>query len=237
MTVDPIHSSEEDDLLAAEFALGLSTGDDLAEAQRRLASDPAFAQAVVAWEARLANLTDDLPSDQPSAAAKQALMARVFPEPAPVLASAPFWQGARIWQAISAACVLALLVVGLNLFTPAPDTPGPLFTAEIVAEAGDFRVVAVVDRSNNEVILTRTLGAAPEGRILQVWAHGPDAPAISVGLWPEGESIRLPLPSQIAAVTGVLTVGVSEEPIGGSPTGSPSGRVYGTTDFPAVTGT
>lgn len=117
-----------------------------------------------------------------------------------------------------------------------PDDAGPFYTAEIIAEAGDFRVIAVVDRSLDEVILTRTLGAAPEGRILQVWAHGPGEPAISVGLWPEGESIRLSLPAQIAAVTGVLTVGVSEEPVGGSPTGSPSGRVYGTIDFPAVTG-
>ena len=35
------------------------------------------------------------------------------------------------------------------------------------------------------------------------------------------------MPQTIAAVEGVLTLGVSEEPPGGSVTGSPSGRVFG----------
>jgi anti-sigma-K factor RskA len=43
------------------------------------------------------------------------------------------------------------------------------------------------------------------------------------------------MPPTIAEVRGVLTLGVSEEPPGGSPTGSPSGRVFGTVDIPGVT--
>ena len=128
--------------------------------------------------------------------------------------------------------VVAALLFGA--FGGPGDPRGPLYTAEIVAEAGDFRAVAVVDKSTNEVILTRTRGQAPPGRILQVWAHGEGAPAISVGLWPEGTSTRLPMPPTIAAVEGVLTLGVSEEPPGGSPTASPSGRVFGTVDIPGV---
>ena len=62
--------------------------------------------------------------------------------------------------------------------------------------------MAVVDKSTDEIFLTRTRGAAPEGRILQVWAHGPGEPAMSVGLWPEGDTIRLPMPETIAAVEG-----------------------------------
>ena len=129
----------------------------------------------------------------------------------------------------------ALLLAAFLLVSDLRETPtGPLYTAEIVSVEGDFRVVAVVDKTRNEIIMTRTLGAAPEGRILQVWSHGPGEPAESVGLWPEGETIRLPMPPNIAAVTGVLTLGVSEEPPGGSVTGSPSGRVFGTVDIPGV---
>lgn len=233
MTDDPVHSDDPEDLHAAEYALGLLTGDNLADAQSRMSSDPTFVRAVVYWETRLAQLTEDLPSDLPSASVKQDLLARVFPESPPT----PFLSGARIWQALTAACVIALAVISFSVFFAMPDNAGPLYTTEIVSDAGDFRVIAVVDKSLDEVILTRTLGAAPEGRILQVWAHGPDQPAISVGLWPEGDSIRLTLPPQIAAVEGVLTIGVSEEPVGGSPTGSPSGRVFGTSDIPGVTRT
>jgi anti-sigma-K factor RskA len=221
---------QDDDMLAAEYALGLLMGADLADAQRRLANDQAFARLVTAWEVRLTQLTDDVAPQQPSPATKKLLLGRMFPD----TRRPSFWQGVRIWQAVSAVCLLWLGILGVtNLYSP-NDFTAPLYTAEIVAQAGDFRVIAVVDKSTDEVILTKILGAAPEGRILQVWAHGEGEPAISVGLWPEGESIRLALPPTIAAVQGVLTLGISEEPVGGSPTGSPTGRVFGTVDIAGV---
>jgi len=222
---------EDLDLLAAEYALGLASGDDLAKARRLAASDRAFARMVTQWEVRLAALTDDLAPQAPRPAVKKALLARVFSEQERV----PIWQRLWVWQ-MAGALSLALLAVVLVTDLNQPSLPaGPLYTAQIVSEEGDFRVVAVVDKSTDEVFLTRTAGAAPEGRILQVWAHGEGAPAVSVGLWPEGDSVRLPMPEVIAAVDGVLTLGVSEEPPGGSPTGSPSGRVFGTVDIPGVT--
>ncbi len=224
---------EDADLLAAEFALGLLTGDDLDEARRLVSEDRAFARSVADWEVRLAALAEDLPAEPPRTSVKEALLARLFPEPA----RAPFWHGSRVWQAVSALCLLALAAFVLTDFAGRTGPEGPLYSAEIVAEEGDFRVVAVLDKSTDEVILTRTAGAAPDGRILQVWAHGEGEPAMSVGLWPDGESVRLPMPPTIAAVEGVLTLGVSEEPPGGSPTGSPSGRVFGTVDIPGVSGT
>lgn len=225
-------SPEDADLLAAEFALGLLTGDDLDEARRLVSEDRAFARSVADWEVRLAALAEDLPAEAPRPSVKDALLTRLFPEPA----RAAFWHGSRVWQAVSALSLLALAAIVLADFDGRTGPGGPLYTAEIVAEAGDFRVVAVVDKSTDEVILTRTAGAAPDGRILQVWAHGAGEPAISVGLWPNGESVRLPMPQTIAAVEGVLTLGVSEEPPGGSLTGSPSGRVFGTVDIPGVSG-
>jgi len=185
---------------------------------------------VTGWEIRLATLTDELRPQTPDPETKKTLLAQLFPAPAPVR----WWEKLRIWQGISALSVLALAVLFMSDVATGPEPTGPLYTAEIKAEAGDFRVVAVVDKSTNEVIMTKTAGAAPDGRILQVWAHGEDAPAISVGLWPEGDTVRLAMPAVIAAVEGTLTLGVSEEPPGGSVTGSPSGRVFGTVDIPGV---
>lgn len=221
---------EDLDLLAAEYALGLATGEDLVKAQRLATTDSDFAGMVTSWEIRFAAMTDDLAPQQPRPALKKALLAKVFPQAGPV----PFWERIRVWQTAGALSLLLLAAVLVTDLIQQPAPTGPLYTAEIVAQEGDFRVVAVVDKSTNEVFLTRTVGAAPEGRVLQVWAHGEGAPAISVGLWPEGDTIRLPMPETIAAVEGVLTLGVSEEPPGGSPTGSPSGRVFGTVDIPGV---
>ena len=225
MTAETQH---DDDMLAAEFALALLEGDELREARRRLAEDPAFAAAVSAWTARLATLADEVDEVAPSPASKQALLTRVFDG---AQEAKSIWQRLWLWQGLA---VASLLLAGFLALQVGPDAQGPIYTAEIVADAGDFRVIAVVDKTANQVILTRTLGEAPPGRILQVWAHGPDKPAQSVGLWPVGETVRLDMPTEIAAVEGVLTLGVSEEPPGGSPTGLPSGRVFGTVDIPGV---
>ena len=217
---------DEDDLLAAEHALGLLEGDERDEARRRAASDLAFAARVARWEARLAPVADLAPV-APPAAVRRALMARLFPKEARV----PMRRRFGLWRALVGGAAATALALALLLVGPRPPS-GPLLTAEIASEAGDFRVVAAVDLTRDEVVLTLTAGSAPPGRILQVWAHGPGEPAQSVGLWPEGESVRLPLPPEIAAVRGTLTLGVSEEPPGGSSTGSPSGRVFGTVDVP-----
>lgn len=225
---DDIPEAERDEALAAEHALRLLDGAEAEAAARRAATEPAFAARVAAWEARLAPLAGDLAPVEPDAATRRALLRRLFPE-----AARPSRWGGTLTALLGAAGgALAAAVLVLALLPDAAVPPGGgLHTAEIVAAEGDFRAVAVVDADRAEIVLTRLEGAAPPGRILQVWAHGPDEPARSVGLWPEGESVRLPLPVEIAAVRGTLTLGVSEEPPGGSPTGSPSGRVFGTVDL------
>ncbi|SEV88090.1 Anti-sigma-K factor RskA [Cognatiyoonia koreensis] len=230
MTDDQNH---DEDMLAAEFVLRLLDENDLKELQQRIRNDRRFAQRVAYWEIQLSQLVDEIIPEQPNQASKKALFAALFPEDVPV----SIWQRVGVWQMLSAICAVGFLALGVMLLTPERDNAGPLFAAEIVSDAADFRVIAVVDKSTDQVILTKTRGAAPEGRILQVWAHGPDEPAISVGLWPEGDSVRLDLPPTIAAVNSVLTLGVSEEPVGGSITGSPSGRVFGTTDILVVSDT
>ena len=220
----------DDDLAAAEYALGLLTGEELADAKRRVSGDANFVRSVAEWEVRFAAMTEELEPVAPSAAVKSALLLRVAPD-------APregFWKKLWIWQVASLASLVVLAFVFVTDLVDPQAPAGPLYTAEIVSDAGDFRVVAVVDKTTNEITLTRTAGAAPEDRILQVWAHGPGKPAESVGLWPVGDTIRLEMPASIASVDDILTIGVSEEPPGGSPTGSPSGRVFGTADIPIL---
>ncbi|KJS44636.1 MAG: hypothetical protein VR71_05350 [Roseovarius sp. BRH_c41] len=222
---------DEDDMLAAEYAMGLLSGEAHVAARSRVATDPAFAARVVGWEVQLSQMADLDPVAPPSGA-RDALLQRLFPETAPV----PLWKRLGLWQALTGgALAVAVALAVVDLGPAVPPSLGPLYAAEITSDARDFRVIALVDKTTNEILLTRTAGAAPAGRILQVWAHGPGEPAQSVGIWPDGESVTLPLPIEIAAVRGTLTLGISEEPPGGSPTGQPSGRVFGTVDVPGVT--
>lgn len=218
---------QNDDVFAAEFVIGLLSSNDHLTARRRMSSDPDFSALVGQWQARLAHMAD-LEALEPPKGAKNAIMKRLFPDLRPV----SIWDRVGLWKGLAAGALAGLLMLSVWVWQMAPDNQqGPLYTAEIVSDTGDFRVIAVVDRPENEVVLIRTAGAAPDGRVLQVWTHGPDEPAQSVGLWQSGQSIRLPLPTDIATVQGTLTLGVSEEPPGGSATGSPTGRVFGTVDI------
>ena len=228
MSVD---TSTKDDDFAAEYALRLLSGDDLRQAQRRLAEEPAFVRLVAQWEARFATIADEVAPEAPRPQLKRTLEARLFPTPA---AQHPFWQKLWAWQTATALSLLLAAFAFFGDLNPQPTSGDTLYTAEIVSKEGDFRAVAVVDKSAKQVFITRTAGAAPAGRILQVWTHGPDEPAYSVGLWPEGDTVSLPMSKRMLAINGVLTLGISEEPPGGSPTGSPSGRVFGTVDIQGV---
>lgn len=242
--MSPTEFTDEDDMLAAEFALGLLDGDAAMDAERRAREDGDFAAKVAGWEIQFADMADELDPVAPNPRSKEALMARMFPPETPE----PVWRKLWVWQ-VASLILLAVIVFGSTTAPPllgpsvsgpsvsGPSVSGPLYSAEIISDDGVFRVIALVDKRSDEIVLTRTAGSAPDGRILQVWAHGPGEPAESVGLWPTGDTVRLRLPPRIAAVDGVLTIGVSEEPPGGSPTGSPSGRVFGTVDIPGVTDT
>ena len=55
----------EDELLAAEYALGVLDGIDRATAEHRIARDRGFARQVAAWEQRLAPWAAEIPEMLP----------------------------------------------------------------------------------------------------------------------------------------------------------------------------
>ena len=56
----------EDELLAAEYALGVLDGIDRATAEQRIARDRSFARQVAAWEERLAPWAAEIPDMLPA---------------------------------------------------------------------------------------------------------------------------------------------------------------------------
>jgi anti-sigma-K factor RskA len=72
-------SEEERDLLAAEHAMGLLGGGELAEAERLAAADADFRERVARWSGRLAPLLDDVAPAAPSAGLWAAIAQRIAP--------------------------------------------------------------------------------------------------------------------------------------------------------------
>jgi anti-sigma-K factor RskA len=166
------------------------------------------------WEQRLAPLAERL---RPMAAPPQTL-AKIQRR----LGLAPP-AGLR-WA--SAMAVLALLVAMLA-YWPATRAPQPDRVASINTPAGSlqWRVELYTQRARL-VMRSPALAAKPNGRDYELWALPAGAPAVSLGVMPvRGESSLALSATQRRALARAVQVAVSVEPVGGSPTGQPTGPV------------
>lgn len=209
------------DMTAAELALGLLDGEERAAALRRVLADPAFARDVEAWRERLAGLFDDYPE----VAAPESVAARLA-EPdrpaTPAPTTAWRWPVAALVTAIAA--MLALFVILRPIPQPVA-APHRVMVASLMMRDKSAAVPAVVDMTTGEM---RVGGAAiaPEGRSAQLWMIGGDGVPRPMGVLASTGPSRMLLPAdKRAGLKAGITLAVSIEPIGGSPTGLPTGPV------------
>jgi anti-sigma-K factor RskA len=209
--------------LAAEYVLGTLPLPDRAEAERRLAREPAFAAMVAAWEARLGGLNDGF-ADAP---APPGIMDRVEARLFPVAdrARRPVW--AVIFGAVTG---LGLAVLAAVAFLPVA-TVGPLpVVAELRGDGQALVVAANYDPAARRLTLRQSAGGpAGEGQDYQLWLIPAGQAPVPLGLIRDGD-----LAVPIDALPGGATLAVSLEPAGGSPTGAPTGPVLATAVIPAA---
>lgn len=203
--------SEDDDLIAAEYVLGVVDGEARAQADLRIKRDAAFAAAVQAWETRLDGLNDDFaPASAPNL--MPAIEARLFPV---VAKPARNWFGWLAGGALAASLALAVIVV-------LPTAPAPLLTT---LAAADLTYEVRADGDTLEI--TRVAGlAAPAGQVHELWVIAPGAAPVSLGLLADG-----PLQVVYPVPPAGWVLAVSLEPTGGSPTGAPTGPVLMTAEI------
>jgi anti-sigma-K factor RskA len=220
---------DDDRTLAGEFVLGLLEGAAKLEAERRFASDAAFAREVETWRARFAAFDDDAEPHPAGDALWRKIEAGVpraasRTKPAPT-AWTRFWNNLAALRATALGASLAALLLAVGLgFAIRAATQQPMMVAvlldgnragAVVHAFADGRVVLVPIASIN----------VPPGRALEVWTlpsreRGP----VSVGLMNQARTLQLslkdlppPSPDQLFEIT--------LEPATGSPTGRPTGPV------------
>jgi len=220
--------AREPNTQAAEFVLGLLEGEARMEAERRLASDPAFAREVERWRTRFAEFDDATPPQPAGEALWSRIEATVGATPAGA-AQPSMWS--RLWgdigvlrtATIGASLAVLMLAVGLGVAIRQARLQ-PVMVAVLVD--GD-RAGAVVHAfaDGRTILLPLTSISVPSGRTLQVWTlpsreRGP----VSVGLMDRPRTLELELkdlptpgPNQLFEIT--------LEPAGGSPTGRPTGPI------------
>lgn len=238
--LDPPEGTDAPDMAAAELALGLLDGEERAAAIRRVLAEPGFARSVERWRMHLAQLFDLWP---PVAAPD--LFDRIErsldgPVEAPMAALTPVpRRGGIVWPVVAGLSSLAaavLLVLMIARPVPVPPTPQPRTTtvaaptptlvAAIDPEAaGVASVTAVYDAQAGAIRVTEAKLVAAD-RSAELWVIPPDGTPHSLGLLRSRGGTALTLsPENRSRIAAGAVLAVTVEPIGGSPSGLPTGPV------------
>lgn len=203
----PIPPRDEDDVLAAEYVLGVLDLAERAAVEMRLGREPAFAALVTRWEADFAGLNDDYP-DVPAPDLMPQIEARLFPQPPRRSRFGSFWAwGTAVATAVALVAYLAL--------TP----PTPSLVATLAADTNTLRFEAEV--TQDRLTITRVAGSpADSASSHELWIIVGDNPPVSLGLIDAtSETISLP------GIAAGAVLAVSLEQPGGSATGQPDGPI------------
>ncbi len=220
---------EDMEVLAAEFALGSLPPAERREAESLMASDPAFAARVTAWERRLIPLALALEPVEAPPRIRGAVMKAIAGD-APGAETVVAWKRkASAWRlaTVGASAIAASLAAFIALGTAEGPLNDQRYVAVLQAEGPGPAFLASIDLANGSISV-RTVGAPPQpGKSYELWAVGAgrDKPQ-SLGVI--DASFRIPASKlgkiDPAALNDTLFA-VSLEPEGGSPTGQATGPV------------
>jgi len=222
---------DDDELLAAELAFHLIDGDERRAARLRLDSDPDFAAAYARWNAHACAMASG-PGEAPRPSVWSAIEARL-----PANDVAPQAHGnarLRWWQAGTLVAGTAALVLGVvalrkpdSVIVRVPVVQQAASTAPMVAVlTGEKGVVTVSFDPANGRMTSATNGLQLPDRSPELWVIPADGKPRSMGVFDPSAPGWAKIPAAAsAAMAAGATIAVSVEPVGGSPTGQPTGPV------------
>jgi anti-sigma-K factor RskA len=221
-------------MTAAELALGVLEGDERAAALRRSLADRGFAAEVKRWRARFDELHADWTAEPPPSGGLARLEAALDDS-----AQTDFARAASRWRfaALAASLVAAILLAFLVVRPPTDEGQSParthaaLLLAILQPAAGSEPIAAAYDAASNRLsVAPATLAGADKSA--EVWVIAAGAKPRSLGLLAPGRTTRIAVPGNLAPLlTQRAQLAISVEPLGGSPTGQPTGPVVASGQF------
>jgi|APFEC2959095171_1045051.scaffolds.fasta_scaffold00052_67 anti-sigma-K factor RskA len=216
----------EQDLLAAELALGVLEGEEQAQAQRLSLADPAFAAAVDAWRTRFEPLGKGFAEVTPPDL-WPAIEARLGDrDTASHVRQLRFWRWSALGSGTLAASLAAMLV-----FAPAPEpvtvvrevvrAPDTMAVAQLGGEAG-ASLAANYDPGQGALRIRAI--AMPQSELApELWVIPADGVPRSLGLVSASGTTNVAVPARLRAlIVDGATLAITMEPVDGAPHAAPS---------------
>lgn len=212
----------EDDITAAELALGVLDGEERAAAMRRVLAEPDFAREVERWRDHFGLLFAQWPEESPPAH----LAARLDRSIAPASPQPRFWPALALAASAVAAVLAGVLVLRPGQVAPPPVlASSPSLVASLAPAKGGAPIPAIYDPARQE-ILVATAALVPSGRSAELWVIPADGVPRSLGVLAGGTRTSVKLsPEQRRLVAANAVLAVTDEPSGGSPSGKPTGAI------------
>jgi len=219
-------SGSEDnlDVLAAEYSLGLLDAEGLARVAELRAGGGDFDAAVRAWEGRLMPLAVELEAVEPPASVWAGIAAAV----APPVARPRLWDSLKFWRFFGlGAAALAVAAVAVVVMPAAPVAPAAVASLRL-SSGGEF--VATAQRAGAGMVLVVSPAevSVPAQKSAELWLILPGQAPLALGLLASAAPVVVKMP---AVNVADVTLAVSIEPLGGSPTGKATGPVVGSAKF------
>jgi len=228
-------SSPGDDIRAGEYVLGVLDAGARRQAQARIAAEPAFAELVRTWDARLAPW---LLRVEPVSAS-----AHVWPRirtqlgwPSVGAARPGLWNNVAFWRAataLAAAAGLAAIVLGLQppqkppLVPPVAEEQAAKPVTVLAHDDGSTGWLASIDLSHGKVLMVPVpTPADASGRVHELWIIPAGKAPLSLGFVSNEKAHTIAVPEALRRELAVgATLAITLEPSVGLPHAAPSGPV------------
>lgn len=232
--------SPDDSALAAEFALGLLEGAERTAFEARLPVEPDLLREVRTWQAQFASIAEDhvAPVTPPALLERQIMQAiGAGPETPSMWSRLGLWQGLTgMMTAVSAVAVGFAVLPALDPPAVPPGTPvlpegegippGTILMSHLAPTEGANLGLAATLEPSGALQIRRVAGGPTDGRAQEVWLIVGDSAPVSLGLLTElPETTLQPGAEAVRLFRAGAALAISDEPIGGSPTGAPTGAV------------
>ena len=205
-------------MLAGEYVLGVLDAPEAAEAERRIATDPAFAAEVLEWERDLMPMTSLVVPVAPPADLWDRIEKSIGRPAGTAKPAAANENRSGLWRTTALAAMA--VAAGLAAFVFLRPAPQPVVAVMLPYKGAVPVLVAIAQPSG--AYLVRETSAIPVAadRDLELWAMKAGATK------PESLGVIPPAGREVApGLAEGTTLLVSMEPKGGSPTGQPTGPV------------
>ncbi len=218
---------ERDELLAAEYALGVLPHAERQAFAARLEKEPDLRRKTENWDQHLFELSDEIDPAAPRSDLLGTIEDRLFtPAPQPV----SWWSSLGVWRGLTAASLAVAVTLGALYINQRPVGPGDArtYVSELAGENSPVRVVALYEPATGILKVNRIQGASATGRALELWLIEGSNKPVSLGVLPAAQSASLSVANDLRERFEDAVLAISDEPEGGSPTGQPTGAVLAT---------